>query len=79
MYVSDSKRRSTRLATKNIQGCYQGPTASHDNFWHWPVTSNIPHTARHVTFDEMRYGLLNDSPNSFMIKEKLCYLPKADK
>ena len=79
VYVKDRKRRSHRLAKTNRPGYYLGPTSTRDNFWYWPVTSNIQHIARHKTFDEMRYGPSNDSPNSFMIKGNLGYLPMVDK
>ena len=62
----------------NRRGVYLGPTATHKNFWYWPVTTNNPLSARHGVFDEMRYGPGDDSPNSTIIRERLGYLPKKN-
>ena len=78
VHVKLPQRHSARLLINNRRGVYLGPTATHKNFWYWPVSTNTPLTARHGVFDKMRYGPGDDSPNTRMIQERLGYVPKTN-
>ena len=56
-----------------------GPTATYKKNWYWPVVTNPPMLAHHGTFDEMRYGPGDSSPNTTMIQEKCGYIPPSNK
>ena len=53
VHVQPPQRRSARLMINNRRGVYLGPTATHKNFWYWPVTTNSPLSARHGVFDKI--------------------------